>query len=120
MERVLTQHDFDRFAALSGDDNPIHVDAKFAANSRFGRTVAHGMLLCSILRGLLDQLLPGSRQLTQELKFTAPTYAGEPMQFTASIQSDDERIVTATMSVTRVNDGVVTCEAAATMQRRNS
>ena len=36
---------FDRFARLSGDDNPIHVDPAFSARTRFGRTVAHGMLL---------------------------------------------------------------------------
>ena len=44
-ERVFSQSDFDRFAALSGDDNPIHVNPEFAARSRFGRPVCHGMLL---------------------------------------------------------------------------
>ena len=68
IERTLTQGDFDQFATLSGDHNPIHVDPEFAANSRFGRTVSHGLLLNSILRGLLDQLVPGGRQLSQELR----------------------------------------------------
>jgi len=44
-----TQADFDAFAAVSGDDNPIHVDPEFSAHTRFGRTVAHGMLLYSRL-----------------------------------------------------------------------
>ena len=39
VRRTFAQRDFDRFAALSGDDNPIHVDAAFAARTRFGRTV---------------------------------------------------------------------------------
>ena len=56
LDRVLTQADFDAFAELSGDDNPIHLDPAFSANTRFGRTVSHGMLLCTVLRGLLDQL----------------------------------------------------------------
>ena len=38
-ERTLTQGDFDAFATLSGDDNPIHVDPAFAARTRFGRTL---------------------------------------------------------------------------------
>ena len=61
LDRVLTQADFDVFAELSGDDNPIHVDEKFSAKTRFGRTVSHGMLLAAILRGLLDRLVPGCR-----------------------------------------------------------
>lgn len=77
--RIFTQADFNRFAALSGDDNPIHVDAAFAAQTRFGRPVAHGMLLYGVICGLLGRYFPAARQLEQNLTFTAPTYAGEPM-----------------------------------------
>ncbi len=58
--RVFRQADFDRFAALSGDDNPIHVDAGFAAKTHFGRTVCHGMLLYSAICQVL-----GSRNLSR-------------------------------------------------------
>lgn len=76
--RTCTQADFDRFAALSGDDNPIHVDPAFAARTRFGRTVAHGMLLYStICAALTEALGPGYAQRHQELMFVTPTYAGE-------------------------------------------
>ncbi|MBP7691906.1 MAG: hypothetical protein KA764_08315 [Anaerolineales bacterium] len=77
--RRLTQTDFDRFAALSGDDNPIHVDPAFAARSRFGRPVAHGMLLYSVLCGAVSRFLPGALQIEQTLKFPTPTYADEPL-----------------------------------------
>ena len=117
LERTLTQDDFDRFAKLSGDDNPIHVDPEFSATTRFGRTVAHGILLNSILRGLLDQLVPGGRQLSQNLKFPAPTYADELMRFSAAIESDDGQTVTATMSSVRAQDDVITCEGFTTIQR---
>jgi acyl dehydratase len=75
----FTQADFDRFADLSGDDNPIHVDPAFAARTKFGRTVAHGMLLYSTLIRIMGEAFPGpgSRQLTQELMFPSPTFAGE-------------------------------------------
>lgn len=78
--RIFTQADFDRFAALSGDDNPIHVDPAFSAETRFGRTVAHGMLLYSALWALIREHFPGAVQETQELMFPAPTYADEPMR----------------------------------------
>lgn len=117
VERSLTQGDFDRFAKLSGDHNPIHVDPGFSARTRFGRTVAHGLLLGSILRGLLDELLPGGRQISQNLRFPAPTYADEPMRFSVEVESDDGRTVTATMSSTRLQDNVVTCEGLTTMRR---
>jgi acyl dehydratase len=76
---VFSQTDFDRFAALSGDDNPIHIDPEFSARSKFGRTVAHGMILYSVVCGVLSTRLPGPGmvQLEQELMFRSPTYVGE-------------------------------------------
>ena len=73
LELTLTQEDFDRFARLSGDDNPIHVDPEFSAHTRFGRTVAHGVLLCTIVRGLIEQLVPHARQRRQKVTFPSPT-----------------------------------------------
>lgn len=79
---VLSQEDFNRFARLSGDHNPIHVDPDYAADTRFGATVSHGMLLFSALRGLIHSLYPGARLGGQDLKFPAPAYAGEPLTAT--------------------------------------
>lgn len=79
IKRVFGQQDFDRFAALSGDDNPIHVDPEFAARTKFGRTVAHGMFLYSAVCAVLGTQLPGpgTLQLEQELMFPSPSYTGE-------------------------------------------
>jgi acyl dehydratase len=79
VRRVFSQDDFDRFAALSGDDNPIHVDAEFAARTGFGRTVAHGMLLYSAVCAALGERLPGpgAVQLEQELMFPSATFVSE-------------------------------------------
>jgi acyl dehydratase len=110
LERTLTQEDFDRFAALSGDDNPIHVSPDFSARTRFGRTVSHGVLLLTILRGLAAQLAPGARQLTQEAMYPAPTFAGEPMRFSAEIVARKPEGVEIAMRAVRMGDGVVTCD----------
>lgn len=79
VKRTFTQSDFDRFAALSGDDNPIHVDPEFAARTKFGHTVAHGMFLYSVVCSVLGTRLPGpgTLQIEQELMFPTATPAGE-------------------------------------------
>jgi acyl dehydratase len=79
VKKVFSQADFDEFAALSGDDNPIHVDPAFAAKTKFGRTVAHGMLLYGTILQVLGERLPGpgTVQQSQELIFPSPTYVGE-------------------------------------------
>lgn len=79
--RCFTQAEFNAFAALSGDDNPIHVDPAFAARTRFGHTVAHGMLLYSALCGILSRAYPGARQEAQQMMFAAPTYADEQITY---------------------------------------
>lgn len=77
VKRIFSQEDFNRFAALSGDDNPIHVDPQFSARTRFGRTVSHGMLLYGVICGALSEHFPGAVQLEQDLMFPHPTFAGE-------------------------------------------
>jgi acyl dehydratase len=86
VHRVFRQADFDRFAVLSGDDNPIHVDPAFSARTTFGRTVAHGMLLYSVVCGVLGTRLPGpgTLQVDQELLFPNPTFTDE--EVTARVQ----------------------------------
>lgn len=107
---TLTQADFDRFARLSGDHNPIHVDPVFAAETRFGATVSHGMLLFSALRGLIERHYPGTRMTHQDLKFPAPAYADEAL--TLEISSDPHADGDAIALITRVlkRDGQVCLE----------
>ncbi|MFP1682821.1 MaoC/PaaZ C-terminal domain-containing protein [Alloalcanivorax sp. C16-1] len=78
-EQVLEQAHFDRFAALSGDHNPIHVDPDYAAGTRFGATVSHGMLLFTAVRGLIAHNYPGAELESQDLMFPNPAFAGEPL-----------------------------------------
>jgi len=109
IEHTFSQTEFDRFAQLSGDNNPIHVDAEFAARSRIVRTVAHGLLLCSKLRALIEQLVPGGRLLDQSVIFEAPTYAGDRMRLSAKVTEKAGDCVEVEMQVIRISDGVATC-----------
>lgn len=103
---VPTQQDFDDFARLSGDDNPIHVDPVFSASTRFGRTVSHGMLLYSRVYGLLCKHWPGAAQDMQSLMFPNPSYAGEELMFRLSPGAGDPKRIT--VEVSRTADGLVT------------
>jgi acyl dehydratase len=111
--RTLSQADFDAFARISGDDNPIHVDAEFAARTRFGRTVAHGMMLYSVLWALVRRARPGARHLSQSLMFPNPAFTDEPLRFEGRVDDGDGSTIK--LSVVRVSDGTTVCEAAATV-----
>jgi acyl dehydratase len=115
VRRSYTQDDFDRFATLSGDDNPIHVDPEFAARTRFGRTVCHGMLLFStVCAALTREIGPGFVQLEQELMFVSPTYTGEEVAIRLEITSVAPELGQAEIStvITRP-DGSIACQGQA-------
>lgn len=109
--RTFTQADFDAFAEISGDDNPIHVDAAFAATTRWGRTLAHGMMLYAVISGFLQQAIPGGKQRSQQLKFPGPTFTGEEMTFVLEVIEEGPGRATVSARVTRPN-GDAACESA--------
>ena len=110
--RSFNQVDFDRFALLSGDSNPIHTDPGFSAQTRFGRTIAHGMLLCGVLRGLINKVVPGGRLTEQSVVFPSPTYADEAMRFVVTVTSRSQGRADVQldfeMEVMRISDGAMT------------
>lgn len=107
----FTQSQFDEFAAISGDDNPIHVDPEFAAKTRFERTLAHGMFLFGTSLAGLPRTRIGrsARVVAQSLRFPGPTFAGDRARLTVEV-------VEATASTARVRtvidkaDGTTCCE----------
>ena len=107
VSKTITDADIEAFAALTGDRNPVHLDDEYAARSRFGRRIAHGMIGASLLSAVIANELPGrgSVYLSQSLRFTAPVYPGDT--------------VTARVTVTRLREDkpVVTLETVCTNQR---
>ena len=105
--RTFTDEDVRAFAELTGDHNPVHLDDEYAAGTRFGRRVAHGMLAASLISAALANELPGrgTVYLSQQLQFTAPVFPGDT--------------VTARVAVTKVREDkpVVTLETFCTNQR---
>jgi 3-hydroxybutyryl-CoA dehydratase len=77
--KTFTDADVLLFAAVSGDNYPLHVDATYAQSTRFERRVVHGMLTASLLsttNGLLLQE-PGGIFVSQTLKFLRPVFPGD-------------------------------------------
>ena len=83
--KTIEQADIHAFADVTGDHNPVHVDEAFAQTTRFGRTIAHGMLSASLISAVLANKLPGagSIYLGQTLQFVAPVFPGD--QITARV-----------------------------------
>ncbi|BDU73691.1 MaoC/PaaZ C-terminal domain-containing protein [Mesoterricola silvestris] len=105
--RVLLQADFDRFARLSRDDNPIHVDPAFAATSHFGATVAHGMMLYGCIAKALGELIPGpgAVQLEQTLMFPNGTHTLEPITVSLAVEGEAGGILDIATLVTKPGPG---------------
>lgn len=78
--RTITETDVVGFAGLSADYNRLHVDAEYASGTAWGKRIAHGMLVASILSGLntrtvVNQMLEPSLVglLEMNLRFPKPT-----------------------------------------------
>jgi len=75
------------FARLSGDDNPIHLCDTYAAGSRFGERIAHGLYTASLISAVLGTRLPGPGAVyrSQTLNFHAPVRIGEVVCVTVEV-----------------------------------
>jgi len=87
VSKVIEEADIDAFAALTGDSNPVHLDEAFAATTRFGGRIAHGMLSAGLFSTVLGMKLPGTGAiyLGQTLRFTAPVRPGDTVTATAEV-----------------------------------
>lgn len=79
LEKVISEDDVLQFAKVTGDFNPIHVDAAFASQTRFKQQIAHGMLTASLISAVIGTVLPGPGNIyaSQTLEFKAPVKFGD-------------------------------------------
>jgi 3-hydroxybutyryl-CoA dehydratase len=93
MAKTVTEADIVMFAGVTGDFNPAHIDAEYAAASMFKERIAHGMLSAGFISATLAMQLPGpgSIYLGQELKFKAPVLIGDTVRTTVTISSINEK-----------------------------
>ena len=77
--RRISQADVMRFAEVSGDVNPLHLDAAFAGRSMFEGRIVHGMYTAAMISTVIGTQLPGPGcvYMSQDLRFLAPVRAGD-------------------------------------------
>ncbi len=116
LRRTITETDIVLFAGLSGDLNPVHIDEISARESRFGRRIAHGILVSGLISAVIGTRLPGpgSIYLKQNLAFRKPVFINDTITATAVVTAirEDKPIITLTTTVTN-QDGEVCIEGEA-------
>jgi acyl dehydratase len=106
--RTFTADEVEAFARISGDRNPLHFDAEFAAATRLGRLVVQGGLTTSLFNALVAMRLPGpgSVFLHQEWDYPAPVYVGDTVTAEAEvIEARSDKPITRLRCVARREDG---------------
>jgi 3-hydroxybutyryl-CoA dehydratase len=96
--RTITDADVAAFAHLTGDNNPVHLNAEYAATTRFGEPIAHGILTTGLISAVIGTKLPGlgAIYLNQTLKFVAPVFHGDTITASAEVIATrpEKRILT--------------------------
>lgn len=90
---TITAEMIDTFADITGDHNPIHVDAEFAATTQFGQRIAHGALSASFISAVLGNDLPGPGAVFVELnlRFRKPAFIGDEVTAVAEVAEINQR-----------------------------
>ena len=87
MSKTVSEYDIYTYAGLTGDFNPVHVNAEFAKTTMFKERIAHGMLSAGFISAVLGTALPGANTI----------YMGQELSFKAAVKIGDT--VTATVEV---------------------
>ena len=117
--REVTDEIIHKFADVSGDYNPIHLDDEFAKTTRFGKRIAHGMLSGAFISAVLGNEFKDRKivYLSQTMKFTAPVFIGDTVTATGTITNirEDKGIVTLETICTNQNGETLVKGEAAVM-----
>jgi len=118
----VSEADVIKFAELTGDINPLHLDETYAKTTIFGERIAHGMLSAGYISAIFGTKFPGAGciYLSQSLAFKAPVKIGDSVETTVTITDLNEKRKRVTLSCQcRVGDIIVlTGEAQLMVPRR--
>lgn len=93
VSKIISDETVRKYADVSDDHNPIHLDDESAKNSIFGRRVVHGMLVASYISSVIGSEFPGagSIYMSQSLRFEAPVYIDDTISITVTIVDISDR-----------------------------
>ncbi|MCP3907815.1 MAG: 3-hydroxybutyryl-CoA dehydratase [Oceanicoccus sp.] len=114
--KTLTEDDLVLFATVSGDVNPVHLDAEFAATTMFKERIGHGAWTGSIISAALALELPGpgTVYLGQNLSFRAPVKVGDTITVNLEVTNKNDRKNYVTLDTVAINqDGTTVAKGSA-------
>ncbi len=121
LAKKITESDVLRFAEVTGDKNPVHIDEEYASQTRFKERIAHGMLTASLISAVIGNRLPGPGNIyvSQSLEFKAPVKLGDVIEAEVEIiEKIPERNRLRLRTVCRNQDGVVVIDGEAVVLPR--
>ncbi len=119
--KTITEADVVLFAGISGDNNPVHINAEYAATTMFKERIVHGMFNAALISTVLGMKLPGpgAIYLDQQLSFKAPVHIGDTVTAIAVVKEINEQRRRVTLeTICKVKDTVVTTGEATIMVDR--
>lgn len=89
--KTISESDVYTFAGITGDNNPVHINAEFAGETLFKERIVHGMFSAGLISAVLGTRLPGpgAIYIDQSLKFKAPVKFGDTVTATATVEEVD-------------------------------
>jgi 3-hydroxybutyryl-CoA dehydratase len=93
VNRLVTGEDIERYAFISGDYNPLHVNKDFAEKSQFGEQIVQGNLIIGWLTGMIATNFPGPGALlvSQEMRFRSPVFINSDIELRLTLYKHIER-----------------------------
>lgn len=90
--QTITDSDIKSFAGISGDHNPVHVDSEYAAESRFGKRIAHGLMSAGFFSAIFGTKIPGPGcvYVSQTLNFLRPVYIDDTVTAEVEVKKVDQ------------------------------
>ncbi|MCK9471717.1 MAG: MaoC family dehydratase [Bacilli bacterium] len=116
LKRRFSETDVLKFAEVTGDKNPAHIDEDYAKTTFFKTRIVHGMLVGSLFSAILGTKLPGvgSIYTFQSLKFIRPVYFNEEITATVSVKEiiqDKNRVLFECVAKNEKDEVVIVGEA---------
>lgn len=119
--KTISEYDVYSFAGVTGDFNPIHVNAEFAKNSIFKERIAHGIISVGLISAVLGTQLPGidTIYLAQEVKFLSPVKLGDTLTATVTcIEKNDDKHYIFFRTTVRNQKGIIVTDGQAKVLKK--
>ena len=115
MTKIITEEDVFLFAGITGDRNPVHISKAFAAKTRFGERIAHGILTAGLISAVIGMKLPGPGCLlvSTTFSFLGPVKIGDEITARAEVMEviSEKRLKLKTQCINQRKEVVLEGEA---------